>query len=296
MLFGMVLPLLTKLAQIFFGVGDRGPNAYGLSRKHIMEGMADSLQRLNLDYVDVAFCHRPDFTVPVEETVRAFNTLIAQGKCHYWGTSEWPAQRIQEAITCARELGLIGPVVEQPQYSMLHRARVEKEYVPLYDTTKLGLTIWSPLASGLLTGKYLNGIPEGSRLSTTEWLRKQFSAGEALNGLEMSDPEKINECVAGISAIAKRLDCTPAQLAIAWTLKNTNVSTVITGASRIDQLVENLRALQIAKSLGKDVMEEIEQVLKNNPGAEKDWGEAAREKQVTVADQRKAASRAVLGN
>jgi aryl-alcohol dehydrogenase-like predicted oxidoreductase len=260
-----------------------------------MEGMADSLERLQLDYVDIAFCHRPDFSVPVEETVHAFNTLIAQGKCLYWGTSEWPAQRIQEAITVSRELGLIGPVVEQPQYSMLHRTRVEREYAPLYDSTKLGLTIWSPLASGLLTGKYLNGVPEGSRLSTTAWLRKQFESGESLNGLEMQDVDKINERVIALGALAEKYECTRSQLAIAWCLKNQNVSTVITGASKVEQVVENLKSLEIAQKLNATEIDAIENILKNNPGTERDYSVAAREKQQVVAEQRRAAVETMSG-
>lgn len=255
-----------------------------------MEGMADSLKRLQLDYVDVVFCHRPDFSVPVEETVRAFNTLIQQGKCAYWGTSEWPAQRIQQAIACANSLGLIGPIVEQPQYSLLHRTRVEKEYLPLYEEEKMGLTTWSPLASGILTGKYLDRIPEGSRLSTTEWLRKQFESGQSMNGLEMKDHEMINSRVIAMQSVADKLECTRAQLALAWCLKNQHVSTVITGASKPSQVVENLKALDVYRNLTADTMEEIDAIFANRPVLDYDWNETARDKQRTVAAARLAAA------
>lgn len=249
--------------------------------------MADSLERLQMDYVDVVFCHRPDFTVPVEETVRTFNHLIAQGKCLYWGTSEWPAQRIQEAITCARQLGLIPPIVEQPQYNMLHRTRVEREYVTLYEQAEnLGLTIWSPLASGILTGKYLAGVPEGSRFDTTQWLKESFEKNESMNGLEMTDAQEIHSRVLGLAPIAEALGCSRAQLALAWCLKNPQVTSVITGASCVAQVTENMKAMEISKSLNDEYMDMIDNILLNKPQQEKDWGAVARGKQATVAAQR----------
>ena len=248
--------------KIFWG--GEGPNDAGLSRKHLLEGIHASLQRLQMDYVDLLFCHRPDLTTPVEETVWAMNQIIQQGKAFYWGTSEWPATRIMEAYGIARREHLIPPLMEQPEYNMLHRQRVEVEYAPLYREIGLGATIWSPLASGLLTGKYNHGIPEGTRLSLKgyEWLRKEFETEEARQNIE-----KVKQ----LAPVAKELGCSLAQLALAWCLKNPNVSTVITGASRTEQVIENMQALQVAGRLTGEVMEQIEQVLQNKPEAEQDW-------------------------
>ena len=248
--------------KIFWG--GEGPNDAGLSRKHLLEGIHASLQRLQMDYVDLLFCHRPDLTTPVEETVWAMNQIIQQGKAFYWGTSEWPATRIMEAYGIARREHLIPPLMEQPEYNMLHRQRVEVEYAPLYREIGLGATIWSPLASGLLTGKYNQGIPEGTRLSLKgyEWLRKEFETEEARQNIE-----KVKQ----LAPVAKELGCSLAQLALAWCLKNPNVSTVITGASRPEQVIENMQALQVAGQLTGEVMEQIEQVLQNKPEAEQDW-------------------------
>lgn len=223
-----------------------------------------SLQRLQMDYVDLLFCHRPDQYTPVEETVWAMNQIIRQGKAFYWGTSEWPATRIMEAYGIARREHLIPPLMEQPEYNMLHRQRVEVEYAPLYREIGLGTTIWSPLASGWLTGKYNHGIPEGTRLSLKgyEWLRKEFETEEARQNIE-----KVKQ----LEPVAKELGCSLAQLALAWCLKNPNVSTVITGASRTEQVIENMQALHVAKRLTGEVMEQIEQVLQNKPEAEQDW-------------------------
>jgi len=247
--------------KIFWG--GEGPNDAGLSRKHLLEGIHASLQRLQMDYVDLLFCHRPDLTTPVEETVWAMNQIIQQGKAFYWGTSEWPATRIMEAYGIARREHLIPPLMEQPEYNMLHRQRVEVEYAPLYREIGLGATIWSPLASGLLTGKYNQGIPEGTRLSLKgyEWLRKEFETEEARQNIE-----KVKQ----LAPVAKELGCSLAQLALAWCLKNPNVSTVITGASRPEQVIENMQALQVAGQLTGEVMEQIEQVLQNKPEAEQD--------------------------
>ncbi len=248
--------------KIFWG--GEGPNDAGLSRKHLLEGIHASLQRLQMDYVDLLFCHRPDLYTPVEETVWAMNQIIQQGKAFYWGTSEWPATRIMEAYGIARREHLIPPLMEQPEYNMLHRQRVEVEYAPLYREIGLGTTIWSPLASGLLTGKYNHGIPEGTRLSLKgyEWLRKEFETEEARQNIE-----KVKQ----LEPVAKELGCSLAQLALAWCLKNPNVSTVITGASRTEQVIENMQALHVAKRLTGEVMEQIEQVLQNKPEAEQDW-------------------------
>lgn len=248
--------------KIFWG--GEGPNDAGLSRKHLLESIHASLQRLQMDYVDLLFCHRPDQYTPVEETVWAMNQIIQQGKAFYWGTSEWPATRIMEAYGIARREHLIPPLMEQPEYNMLHRQRVEVEYAPLYQEIGLGATIWSPLASGLLTGKYNHGIPEGTRLSLKgyEWLRKEFETEEARQNIE-----KVKQ----LAPVAKELGCSLAQLALAWCLKNPNVSTVITGASRTEQVIENMQALHVAGRLTVEVMEQIEQVLQNKPEAEQDW-------------------------
>jgi voltage-dependent potassium channel beta subunit len=248
--------------KIFWG-GD-GLNQRGLSRKHILEGTDAALGRLGLDYVDLIFCHRADLHTPVEETVRAMNHVIDQGKALYWGTSEWPAERILDAYHVARRERLIPPLMEQPQYNMLHRDRVEREYAPLFERIGLGTTIWSPLASGLLTGKYSSGIPRESRstLSGYEWLRSRFEGEDAARNMA-----KIER----LTAIADQLDCTMAQLAIAWCVANPNVSTAILGASRNEQLEENLRAIDVVPRLVPDVMERIEETLDNAPEPEHDW-------------------------
>jgi voltage-dependent potassium channel beta subunit len=248
--------------KIFWG--GSGPNDSGLSRKHVIEGTEASLARLQLDYVDLIFCHRPDLYTPVEETVRAMTYLIDQGKAFYWGTSEWSATQIMEAYSIARLEHLIPPLMEQPQYHMFHRERVEVEYSRLYREIGLGTTIWSPLASGMLTGKYNDGIPEGTRVTLKgyEWLRKRFESEEA-----QQDIEKVKRMM----PIAEELQCSMAQLALAWCLKNPDVSTVITGASKADQVVENLKALEIVNKLNQDVMARIEQILDNKPEPETDF-------------------------
>jgi voltage-dependent potassium channel beta subunit len=242
--------------KVFWG-GD-GPNDTGLSRKHIVEGTRASLARLQMDYVDLIFCHRPDIYTPIEETVRAMNFIIDQGLAFYWGTSEWSAEDIMQAYGIARQEHLIPPLMEQPQYNMMHRERVEKEYARLYEEIGLGTTIWSPLASGLLTGKYNKGIPEGTRVSLSgyEWLRERF---------EDEETQKQLTHVRELTQVAEKLGCSMAQLAIAWCLKNPNVSTVITGASRASQVVENMKSLEFVDKLDKEVMEKIEGILENKP-------------------------------
>lgn len=241
--------------KLFWG-GD-GPNRSGLSRKHIIEGMQHSLRRMQLDYVDLVFCHRPDVDVPIEETVRAMSHLIDRGWALYWGTSEWSAEQLRYAYEYAQRANLNPPSMEQPEYNMFHRERVEREYAPLYADYGLGTTIWSPLASGILTGKYGQGIKDG-RLSLPgyEWLRKRYETPEGRSRIE-----KVEQ----LRPIAKDLDCTLAQLALAWAVANPNVSTVITGASRPQQVTENMKALEVAKQLTSDVMERIETVLANKP-------------------------------
>jgi voltage-dependent potassium channel beta subunit len=248
--------------KIFWG--GPGVNQRGLSRKHVVEGTDAALARLGVEYVDLIFCHRADLHTPVEETVRAMNHVIDHGKALYWGTSEWPAERLMEAYQIARREHLIPPLMEQPQYNMLHRDRFEREYAPLYDGTGLGTTIWSPLAGGLLTGKYREGVPPGTR-STLEgygWLHERYD-GEAAR----SNIDKVER----LRPIAADLSCTLAQLAIAWCLTNPHVSTAILGASRPEQLVENLGAAEVVDRLTPDVLAAIEEVLDNRPEPEYDW-------------------------
>lgn len=242
---------LVVSTKIYWG-GD-GPNDTGLNWKHLVEGTKSALKRLKLDYVDLLFCHRPDFTTPVEETVRAMDYLIRAGLVFYWGTSEWPAERIEEAYQAAKDTNSVPPTMEQPQYNMLWRERVEVEYQHLFKKYHLGTTIWSPLASGLLTGKYNNGIPAGSRLADNEWLR------------DVLTPDNLKK-VADLGLLAKELRCSPTQLAIAWCLKNNNVNTVILGATSLQQLDENLDSLHVKDQLTPEVLEKIEKILKNKPG------------------------------
>lgn len=253
---------LVLSTKIFWG-GD-GPNLQGLSRKHIIEGMDASLKRMGVEYVDLVFAHRPDNQTPIEETVRAFNHLINQGKAFYWGTSEWSAQQIAQAYGFARQEHLIPPLMEQPQYNMFHRDRVEAEYHRLYTEIGLGTTIWSPLASGLLSGKYNNGIPEDSRanLPGYEWLKKRFTADEAKDQIKK---------VIKLAGVAEKLGCTTAQMALAWCLLNPNVSTVITGASKPEQVKDNMKAIDIVDKLTPDVVETIEEILDNKPDFSPDF-------------------------
>jgi voltage-dependent potassium channel beta subunit len=238
--------------KIFWG--GSGPNDTGLSHKHVIEGVNNALKRFQLDYVDLVFCHRPDPNTPIEETVRAMDIVIKQGKAFYWGTSEWSAAEIMRADGIARQYNLTPPVMEQPQYNMFARERFEREYAPLYRDLGYGTTIFSPLASGLLTGKYNNGIPADSRaaLEGYEWLQRGIT------------PEKI-EKVKALAPIADELGCSLAQLGLAWCLKNPNVSTVITGASRPQQVTENMKALDVLPKLTPEVIDRIEAVLDNKP-------------------------------
>ncbi|KUG26019.1 voltage-gated potassium channel subunit beta-1 (k(+) channel subunit beta-1) (kv-beta-1) [hydrocarbon metagenome] len=247
---------LVLSTKIFWG--GEGPNDKGLSRKHIIEGTDAALKRMQVEYVDLIFCHRFDIHTPIEETVRAMNHIINQGKAFYWGTSEWTAQQIMEAYGIAKREHLIPPLMEQPEYNMFKREKIEKEYLPLYNEVGLGTTIWSPLASGLLTGKYVDGIPEGSRLNLKgyEWLRDWI-----LN----EDGKKRNAKVKDLIPIAKEIGVTMPEMAIAWCLKNPNVSTVITGASNTAQVKQNMKALDAVEKLTDDVMEKLEEVLDNKP-------------------------------
>lgn len=231
-----------------------GPNGRGLSRKHIIESIHASLRRLGTDYVDLYYCHRYDPDTPIQEVVWTMNLLIQQGKVLYWGTSEWEAAHIAQAIGVANQLNLIPPVVEQPQYNMFRRKRVEVELEPLTREYTLGLTTWSPLASGILTGKYNESIPEGSRASREDmaWLVDQLS-------------QKRMAAVRQLTGLAQSLQITTAQLAIAWLLRRKEISSVITGATRMEQLDENLGAPEALEKMDDTVMEEIEQILENFP-------------------------------
>ena len=241
--------------------GDNPVNNKGLSRKHVLEGMDASLKRMNLDYVDLIYAHRPDRHTPIEETVRAFNHLINTGKAMYWGTSEWNADEIAQAWRYADKLGLIGPVMEQPAYNMLNREKVEREYAHLYRETGLGLTTFSPLNKGLLTGKYKNGIPENSRFSQTDVpFIKSF-----LKDNKGDKWDAVIKQVNSLEPIADKLGVKMSTLALGWVLANPNVSSAIIGASGPEQIYENVRALDVVQKLTTEVMKEIDQILDNRP-------------------------------
>ncbi|KXN71717.1 Aldo/keto reductase [Conidiobolus coronatus NRRL 28638] len=246
--------------KIFFGTGGWGPNANGLSKKHLIEGLNASLKRLQLDYVDLVFAHRPDPETPMEEIVRGFNHLIDQGKAFYWGTSEWTPQQLTEAHTVAARLGLEGPTMEQPEYNLFQRQKLEKDYLPLFENFGLGTTIWSPLAFGILTGKYNDGIPEGSRFDSNH----PFVVGflKVFNG---PDGKAKIEKVRKFSKIAERLGATPAQLSIAWCAKNSNVSTILFGASKVAQMEDNLKSLNYIDKLTPEIMDEIDEIFQTKP-------------------------------
>ncbi len=242
-------------SKVFFGDGRKKPNQTGLSRKHIMEGCEASLQRLQLDYIDLYFCHRPDKNTPIAETVWAMNHLMQQGKILYWGTSEWSAQEIMEAHAVARENRLIGPVVEQPQYNMFHRHKVEVEFRQLYRSVGLGTTVWSPLASGVLTGKYLEDFPDDTRLGMEglEWLKERSLTEERLKK------------VRALQQVALDMGTTLPKLAVVWCLKNPNVSTVILGGSKVSHLEENIQALDLLPQMDQDLMDHLDELLDNKP-------------------------------
>ncbi len=240
--------------KFYWGLGD-GPNEKNtLNRKYLRHAIEGSLARLGLDYVDLVFCHRPDPSTPIEETVWAMHRMIERGQALYWGTSEWSADEIRAAWLIAERHGLAKPVMEQPQYNLLHRKRVEQEYARLYEDIGLGLTTWSPLASGLLTGKYRGGIPAGSRgaVESYAFLRPRLT------------DEKGNEIVGRLGPLAAELGCTLAQLALAWCLKNRRVSSVITGATRVAQVQENMKALDVAGRLTPEVLAKIDAVVGPN--------------------------------
>ncbi|MBV8142353.1 MAG: aldo/keto reductase [Verrucomicrobia bacterium] len=244
-------------SKVFFGSAEhpQKPNQYGLSRKHVFEACHAALKRLQVDYLDLFFCHRSDPETPIEETVRAMSDLIAQGKVLYWGTSVWKAHEIMEAWSVARESHLVPPTMEQPYYNLLQRDRVELEYARLYDRIGLGLTVWSPLASGLLTGKYSDGLPKDSRLGLENygWLRDWVLKPERL--------EKVRR----LGKLAGELGLSPSVLAIAWCLKNPHVSSVILGASKVAQLEENLQASAAAEKLTPELLKQIDEMMGTKP-------------------------------
>lgn len=246
-------------SKVFWGSKpEPKPTQKGLSRKHVFEACHQALERLQLDYLDLYFCHRPDRETPIEETVRAMHDLIQQGKILYWGTSEWSAQQIMEAYGIARQYNLTPPTMEQPQYNMFHREKVEVEFARLYEEIGLGTTIWSPLASGLLSGKYQEGIPEDSRANVEgyDWLKRQLTSDEGKQQIAT---------VAELMDVADQLGTNVARLSLAWCMKNPNVSTVIIGASRQGQVIDNLKSLAVLKRLDEPWMEKIEEILDNKP-------------------------------
>lgn len=242
-------------SKVFFGSGGKKPNQTGLSRKHIVEACEASLKRLQVDYIDLYFCHRPDKNTPMEETVWAMNHLLAQGKILYWGTSEWSAQEIMEAHVVAKDYRLIGPVMEQPQYNMFERVKMEQEYAKVFTTVGLGTTIWSPLASGTLTNKYLEKFPKGTRLGIEglEWLKERTIT-----------PDRIEKAHA-LNELAKEMGTSLPQMAIAWCLQNPHVSTVILGASKAEQLEETLQSFDAMPKLTPEIRDRVEDILKNKP-------------------------------
>ncbi len=244
-------------SKAFFGLHGKQnkPNQNGLSRKHLTEACNAALRRLQADYLDLFFCHRPDPETPMEEIVWTMNILLQQGKILYWGTSEWSAEEILEAHAVAKELSLIGPAMEQPQYNLFERTKMERDYLPVFSNIGMGTTIWSPLASGLLSGKYNHGIPEGSRLALENyaWLKERMMQDEKL--------EKVQK----LERVAKELDASLATLAIAWCIRNPNVTTAILGATKESQLTENLGAIEVCAKLTPAIMDEIDGIMGSKP-------------------------------
>lgn len=247
----------TVSSKVFFGWRGKNnkPNQNGLSRKHIMEACDEALQRLQVDYLDLYFCHRPDKNVPISEVVWAMNHLLQQGKILYWGTSEWSAQEIMEAHMYAEKYRLIGPSMEQPEYNLLRREKLENEYLQIFKTVGLGTTIWSPLASGLLTGKYNDGIPDNSRLALEgfEWLKDKTATEKRLNAVK------------NLQTVADELGVSMATLSLAWTIANPNVTTAIIGATKKEQLLENLKAIEAKEKLTPEILQKIDEIVGTKP-------------------------------
>jgi len=250
-------------SKVFWG-GSK-PTQKGLSRKHVTDACNAALQRLQVDYLDLYFCHRPDLDTPIEETVRAMDALITQGKILYWGTSEWTAQQLTEAYGVARTYGLTPPTMEQPQYNIFERSKVEGDFLPLYDLFGLGTTIWSPLASGVLTGKYNQGIPNDSRLNLPgyEWLKERWASEDGRRKLAQ---------VTELAALADEIGLSLTHLALLWCLANPHVSTVILGASRLSQLEDNLAALEHKSKVTPQVMARIDDIVGNKPAGPQRYG------------------------
>ena len=244
-------------SKAFFGWRgkENKPNQTGLSRKHLIEGCDEALQRLQLSYLDLYFCHRPDKNVPIEEVVWTMHTLIEQGKILYWGTSEWSGVEIMEAHRVASQFGLIGPSVEQPQYNLFERNKIENEFLMIFNTVGMGTTIWSPLAAGLLSGKYNEGIPEGSRfaLQGFDWLKNRWMVEDKIGKVKK------------LAALAKQLGIPLPALSIAWCIKNPHVTTAILGATKKSQLTENLKALEVLPRLTDEVMTQIDGIVQTKP-------------------------------
>lgn len=257
--------------KIFFGTVEEGKskiNRIGTSRKHIIEGLSASLKRLQLDYVDVVLAHRYDHETPIEETCRAFNWVINKGWAFYWGTSEWSAEQITTAMGVCERLGLIKPITEQPQYNMLVREKLESEYVPLFDEFKLGTTVWSPLAGGVLTGKYNDEVPPGSRVANADpFIKKLYDRVF----FDEKIYEKRRKALKEIAEIAKELGCTQAQLALAWVIYNKDVSCALFGASSIAQVEDNIKAVDVYRKLTPEILERIEKVLETRPERKMNW-------------------------
>lgn len=247
----------TVSSKVFFGWRgkDKKPNQTGLSRKHVIEACNEALVRLQVDYLDLYYCHRPDKNTPIEETVWAMNTLIQQGKILYWGTSEWSGVEIMDAHRVAQQYKLIGPTMEQPQYNLFERNKIENEFLNIYNTVGLGTTIWSPLAAGLLTGKYNDGIPKNSRfaLEDLNWLSDRWMVDDKIKKVK-----KLGE-------LASKLDVSLPSLAIAWCIKNPNVTTAILGATKKQQLLDNFKALETLHKLDDGVLEKIEKIMQTKP-------------------------------
>lgn len=244
-------------SKVFWGWRgkENKPNQSGLSRKHVFEACHEALERLQVDYLDIFFCHRPDKSTPIEETVWTMHQLIQQGKILYWGTSEWSGVEVMEAHRVAHQYGLIGPTVEQPQYNLLERNKIENEFLMVFRTVGMGTTIWSPLASGLLSGKYNDGIPEDSRfgLHGFDWLKERWMKDELLNKVK------------ALGGLSKELGISLPELCIAWCIHNPHVTTAILGASRKEQLVQNLKALDAVKLLTPEVIQKIEDIVQTKP-------------------------------
>jgi len=259
---------LVLITKIFWGIGRKGPNDGGLSRKHIIEGTRESLARLGVSYVDVIFAHRHDHNVPMEEIVRAFNFVIDQGWANYWATSEWTAREIEEAHHVATKLNLIAPIAEQCQHNMFHRERAEKEYLHLYKKYGLGTTTYSSLLFGLLTGKYNDGIPENTRFAQ--------HSGQFDDLIKELDTPAGKQKIFKVKELTKlahdELQTSMACLALAWVAKNPNTSTVILGASKPEQITENLKALEVIPKLTPEIMHRIDKILSNTPDAHPTYG------------------------